>query len=198
MIALAGARAAPASAPAPARAGRSNALTAGANRREHDRSARSPCSPGRSGRQRRSATSADSVCVSSSTPPAIQRVGDDAADHREDDDRRDAHRARPTRARAPSRSGGTSSDTCHSSAAFCMIVPENDTSSPIQISRKFRCWSATSDGGQRPVKRDAAWRCLPRDASRYRTSRSSTSNTSVAFAGNPAGARDCRNRGSAE
>ena len=35
----------------------------------------------------------------------------------------------------PFRSGGTSSDTCHSSAAFCIVDPVNDASSPIQISR---------------------------------------------------------------
>ena len=46
---------------------------------------------------------------------------------------------------SPLRSGGTSSDTCHSSAAFCIIEPENETSSPIQISRKLRCCSATND-----------------------------------------------------
>ena len=33
------------------------------------------------------------------------------------------------------RSGETSSDTCQSSAAFCIIEPVNETSSPIQISR---------------------------------------------------------------
>jgi len=40
---------------------------------------------------------------------------------------------------------GTSSDTCQSSAAFCMKLPVNDSSSPIQIRRKFRYRSATID-----------------------------------------------------
>ena len=35
----------------------------------------------------------------------------------------------------PLRSGGTSSETCHNSAAFCIVDPVIDTSSPIQISR---------------------------------------------------------------
>ena len=49
-------------------------------------------------------------------------------------------RTRPTRPSArPLRSGGTSSDTCHRSAAFCIIEPVNETKSPIQISRKLRC-----------------------------------------------------------
>ncbi len=43
---------------------------------------------------------------------------------------------RPTRPRArPLRSGGTSSDTCHSSAAFCIVDPVIDASSPNQIRR---------------------------------------------------------------
>ena len=37
------------------------------------------------------------------------------------------------------RSGGTSNDTCHSSAALCIIEPVNETKSPIQSSRKLRC-----------------------------------------------------------
>ena len=37
------------------------------------------------------------------------------------------------------RCGGTSSDTCHSSAAVCMFDPENEMSCPVQSRRKFRC-----------------------------------------------------------
>ena len=48
---------------------------------------------------------------------------------------------------SPLRSGGTSSDTCHSSAAFCMNVPMNDSSRPIQIRRKLRWRSAESARG---------------------------------------------------
>src|SRR5215475_6546368 len=98
------------------------------------------------------ATSAASVCVSNSklrrstasatTPLIIENTTTGAT------------RPSPT---SPSTSaflsGGTRSETCQSSAAFCMNVPENDTSSPIQISRKFRCWRATSDAGQR----EAGW-----------------------------------------
>ena len=48
-------------------------------------------------------------------------------------------RTSPTKPSAsPLRSGGTSSDTCHSSAAFCIIDPVKDKNSPNQISRKFR------------------------------------------------------------
>ncbi len=47
---------------------------------------------------------------------------------------------RPTRPSASAfLSGGTSSDTCHNSAAFCIIEPVTETSSPIQMSRKLRC-----------------------------------------------------------
>ena len=42
----------------------------------------------------------------------------------------------PTRPSAsPFRSGDTSSDTCQSSAAFCIVEPVIDASSPIQIRR---------------------------------------------------------------
>lgn len=53
---------------------------------------------------------------------------------------------RPTSPSAsPFFSDDTSRDTCHKSAAFCIIEPLIDTSSPIQISRKLRCWSAGTD-----------------------------------------------------
>jgi hypothetical protein len=40
---------------------------------------------------------------------------------------------RPTRPSASAfLSGGTSSDTCHNSAAFCIIEPVTETNSPIQ------------------------------------------------------------------
>jgi hypothetical protein len=39
---------------------------------------------------------------------------------------------------SPFRSGGTSSETCHRSAAFCIHVPVKESSRPIQIRRKFR------------------------------------------------------------
>ena len=41
--------------------------------------------------------------------------------------------------------GATSSETCHSSAAFCIIDPVNETKRPIQISRKLRCRSAMTE-----------------------------------------------------
>ena len=45
-------------------------------------------------------------------------------------------RTRPTKPSAsPFRAGDTSSDTCHSSAAFCIIDPVKETSRPIQIRR---------------------------------------------------------------
>ena len=48
-------------------------------------------------------------------------------------------RTRPTIPSArPAWSGGTSSETCHSIAAVCMKVPENETSRPIQSRRKLR------------------------------------------------------------
>ena len=48
-------------------------------------------------------------------------------------------RTSPTRPSAIARlSGGTSTDTCHSTAADCMKVPENETRRPIQSSRKLR------------------------------------------------------------
>ena len=53
---------------------------------------------------------------------------------------------RPTMPSASARwSGGTKSDTCHNSAAVCMVDPENEISCPIQSRRKLRCWSATKD-----------------------------------------------------
>src|SRR5580765_799288 len=55
-------------------------------------------------------------------------------------------RTRPTRPSAsPLRSGATSSETCHSSPAFCIIDPVNETKRPIQISRKLRCRRATKE-----------------------------------------------------
>ena len=49
-------------------------------------------------------------------------------------------RTRPTIPSArPLRLRRTSSETCHSSAAFCIIEPVNDASRPSQISRKLRC-----------------------------------------------------------
>src|SRR5215475_7814890 len=100
------------------------------------------------------ATSAASVCVSNSklrrstasatTPLIIENTTTGAT------------RPSPT---SPSTSAflsdGTSSEMCQSSAAFCMNVPENDTSNPIQISRKFRCCRATSEAGQREASRGA-------------------------------------------
>jgi hypothetical protein len=57
-------------------------------------------------------------------------------------------RNKPTRPSArPFRSGGTRSETCHSSAAFCIHVPVNESSRPIQIRRKFLWRSAVSAGG---------------------------------------------------
>ena len=48
-------------------------------------------------------------------------------------------RARPTKPRASARrSSGTSSDTCHSTAADCMNVPVKDRRSPAHRSRKSR------------------------------------------------------------
>jgi hypothetical protein len=80
------------------------------------------------------------------------------------------------------------SEMCHNSAAFCMNVPEKDTSSPNQISRKFRYCRATSDEGQRELNRDALRSGASR-AIRYLTSRSSISKISVEFAGIPVIAR---------
>ena len=48
-------------------------------------------------------------------------------------------RTRPTKPSASAlRSGGTSSDTCHSSAALCMNEPVNEKRRPHQRSRKLR------------------------------------------------------------
>ena len=61
-------------------------------------------------------------------------------------------RTSPTRPSAMARwSGGTSIDTCHSTAADCMKVPENDTSRPIQSRRKLRWWSAMNIESQYSV-----------------------------------------------
>src|SRR5438874_2653530 len=46
----------------------------------------------------------------------------------------------PTRPSAsPFRSGDTSRETCHSSAAFCIVDPVSETNSPIHIRRTLRC-----------------------------------------------------------
>ena len=70
--------------------------------------------------------------------PPVPGVRDDAAEHREDDDWHDAHEADQ-----PERDGFAArrheQETCHSSAAFCMIEPVIDASRPSQISRKLRC-----------------------------------------------------------
>src|SRR5438874_2222567 len=49
----------------------------------------------------------------------------------------------------PLRSGGTSSDTCQSSAACCMNDPAKDTPRPIQSSRKFLERSAGNTSAHR-------------------------------------------------
>ena len=52
-------------------------------------------------------------------------------------------RTSPTSPSASARwSSGASSETCHRIAAVCMKLPENETSSPSQRRRKFRCCSA--------------------------------------------------------
>ena len=43
------------------------------------------------------------------------------------------------------RSGGTSSETCHRMAAFCMNEPVNERSRPTHSSRKSRCLRATNE-----------------------------------------------------
>src|SRR5215831_13214862 len=52
-------------------------------------------------------------------------------------------RTRPTRPSASAFFSGHSNDTCHNSAAFCIIDPVIEASRPIQISRKLRWVSAT-------------------------------------------------------
>ena len=48
-------------------------------------------------------------------------------------------RTSPTMPSASPLFSGTSNDTCHSSAAFCIIDPVNDNIRPSQINRKLRC-----------------------------------------------------------
>ena len=56
-------------------------------------------------------------------------------------------RTSPTSPSAMARlSGGTSTETCHSTAEDCMKVPENETSRPIQSRRKLRWRSAMNIG----------------------------------------------------
>ena len=116
------------------RAGRSKAPTADADRREHiDRPDDGDAAERRSRRDRQRPSSPPSASASISrrrshasatTPLIIEKMTTGMT------------RTRPTKPSArPLRSGGTSSDTCHSSAAFCIIDPVNETSRPIQISR---------------------------------------------------------------
>src|SRR5262249_658008 len=55
---------------------------------------------------------------------------------------------RPTSPSASPLRSGTSSDTCHSSAAFCIIEPVNDRNNPAQIRRKLRWRRATNDAAE--------------------------------------------------
>ena len=76
-------------------------------------------------------------------PAPIERVGDHAAHQREHDDRHDAHQ--PDHAEREARgAAGTSSETCHRIAAFCIIEPAIETSWPVHSRRKLRWRSATS------------------------------------------------------
>ena len=81
-------------------------------------------------------------------PAAVERVGHDAADHREDDDRDDADQADERRARGPSGPAARAARRARGCAADCMIEPVNETSRPIQSSRKLR-WRSAGAAAQR-------------------------------------------------
>src|SRR5215203_3280968 len=66
-----------------------------------------------------------------------------------------ATRARPTNPSAsPFFPGSASNDTCHSSAAFCIVEPVKEISRPIQINRKFRWRRATIERPKSEAKHD--------------------------------------------
>jgi hypothetical protein len=78
------------------------------------------------------------LCASAITPAIIENVMIGTT------------RTRPTMPSASALlSGGASSDTCQSSAAFCMYEPVKESRRPTQSRRKLRCWNATSDGWEK-------------------------------------------------